>query len=126
VNLKLSMLIGGDFVLALLSLLAALVMRYGYPVPDQELYHVSYLQGGVYVLVLILSSYIFERYDLHRIRNRKELFVHTLFQVSCAFILLSIIYFIVPQSLSAAAFLHCPGAVHHIPGAVAHSLHHRV
>ena len=96
-NLKLSMLIGGDFVLALLSLLAALVMRYGYPLPDQELYHVSYLQGGVYVLVLILSSYIFERYDLHRIRNRKELFVHTLFQVSCAFILLSIIYFIVPQ-----------------------------
>lgn len=98
-NFKLSMLIGGDLLLALLSLIAALVMRYGYPLPEPEMYRVSYLQGSVYVLVLLFSSYIFERYDLQRIRNRKELFLHTLCQVCGAFILLSIIYFILPETL---------------------------
>lgn len=98
-NFKLSMLIGGDLLLAILSLLAGLVLRYGYPLQDPGMYRVSYLQGGVYVVVLLLSSYIFERYDLQRIRNRKELFLHTLFQVCGAFILLSIVYFIIPESL---------------------------
>jgi sugar transferase (PEP-CTERM system associated) len=93
---KFFFLMAGDIILAFCALFTGLIIRFGYEAGKAEFFHKPFARAVLFVLVLVISSYIFEVYNLERHRNRREILSNILISVLTSFVVLPIFYFIIP------------------------------
>lgn len=96
---KFLILTAADVLLAYVALFTGFMVRFGYIGSEADFTDKSLLRLLIPVCILVVSSYVFEVYNLARHRGRKEIFFNILLAAAVSFIALSILYFIAPQLL---------------------------
>lgn len=93
-------LVAVDALLAIIALLSAAFLRFGrdeitaYFHDDQAAYMLIIL-----VLCIIFSSHLMEVYDLDRSKRKRELLINICFGVVTSFFMLSVVYYLFPETM---------------------------
>ncbi len=91
-------LIAIDAVLAVMSLFAAAVMRFGYTEAAGKLPEFATIYTiTIFVLVILFSSHLMEVYEFSRNTRKREILINILFGVITSFSLLSVVYYLDPE-----------------------------
>ena len=104
-NKKISVLILGDVVLSLIALYAGAVLRFG---SFAQMHGVIYLGGAkIYplIFVLLFSSYLAEIYAYEKHSGKKEILIRTFSVPAVSFLLLSVIYYMIPDIMIGRGWL---------------------
>jgi sugar transferase (PEP-CTERM system associated) len=89
-----------DALLAIIALLSAALLRFGY---DEIATYCSDSQA-VYMLIIlvwciIFSSHLMEVYDLDRAKRKREIFINIGFGIITSFFMLSVVYYLFPETM---------------------------
>ena len=104
-NKKLSVLIVGDVVLSLIALYAGSVLRFGSFAQRGEIFYLGGAKIYTLIFALLFSSYLVEIYAYEKHSGKKEIFIRTLGILAVSFLLLSAIYYMIPDLLIGRGWL---------------------
>jgi sugar transferase (PEP-CTERM system associated) len=90
-------LIAGDIILAFFALFTGFMIRFGYVGAKIEYSDKPFARLLLFVVILVLCSYIFDVYNIAKHRNTRELIVNISIAVCVSFMILSICYFMLPR-----------------------------
>lgn len=92
------LLIVVDAALAVTSLYAAVLMRFGHSGGAYQLPEItSVYPAAVFLSVILFSAHLMEVYDFARNRKRREVLINVLFGTVTSFCLLSVVYYLYPE-----------------------------
>ncbi len=93
---RLLFLIAGDLFFGVAALFGGFLLRFGYDQSIGEAARKPFANLALFLSVLVVSSYIFEIYNLAKHGSRREIFSHIASAACVSFVVLSIIYFMMP------------------------------
>ena len=103
-NRNMIVLISGDLFLSFISLYAASAVRFR-SFTQLEDYLWDPVKMAVFILVLLFSSHLLEIYDSSKTTGRKEVLVRIFISIIVSFVLMSVIYYILPAVMIGRGWL---------------------
>ena len=94
---KLTILMGGDVLLALLAFYIGLLVRVGYAEARADMVSGPFGRLPLFVFTLFVVSYVLENYNIAKHRSKKEMVTNILFGGTVSFVLLSTQFFLYPD-----------------------------
>lgn len=104
-NKRLLLLQSGDVVLSVVALYIGSVLRFGSFVHIAEIMDLGGIKIYAFILVLLFSSYLCELYDFEKNAGKKEILVRIGINIVLSFLLLSVIYYLIPGLLIGRGWL---------------------
>ena len=104
-NKKLSVLIMGDIVLLLFALYAGSVLRFGSFAQRHEFFYLGGAKIYTFIFALLFSSYLVEIYAFEKHSGKKEILLRAMSALAVSFLLLSAIYYMIPDLLIGTGWL---------------------
>lgn len=102
---RIYMLLLGDVLLSVLAMTAGFFLRFKDTAVMDDIAMIDWIRILLFILVVLFSSFLVELYSRDREFSRKEIFARTVIAVSLSFVILSVLFYMMPFMIIGRGFL---------------------